>query len=119
MTTLNEQMREKAKELLVEFMKDAPTCDYPEESIDGGKLLEEIHAERLQEELGIRIATALTEAHAAGRQEILDRLPSDIEIAEAYDAKRAAVGGRGNTIHMMAGWIEAYREIKSRLTGEV
>lgn len=91
---LNEQMREKAEKLIDHVIAVGWEAD--------GQIIE-----------------ALQEAHANGRQEILDRLPSDIEIAEAYDAKRAAVGGRGNTIHMMAGWIEAYREIKSRLTGEV
>lgn len=96
----NEQMREKAAQINISY----GCWDNP-----GNK-----DAQRLIDV----IAEALQEAHAAGRQEILDRLPSDIEIAEAYDAKRAAVGGRGNTIHMMAGWIEAYREIKSRLTGE-
>lgn len=100
---LNEQMREKAQLVFT---------DLP---FDGKELMMTGRARIVLES---RILNAIREAHAAGRQEILDRLPSDIEIAEAYDAKRAAVGGRGDTIHMMAGWIEAYREIKSRLTGE-
>lgn len=97
----NEQMREKAQHIIREkcFASRIMHLD------------DVIRVEDL-------IVAALQEAHAAGRQEILDRLPSDIEIAEAYDAKRAAVGGRGDTTHMMAGWIEACRYLKSRLLGE-
>lgn len=56
----------------------------------------------------------------AMRQNAVARLdwPSEKEIAQAYDAKRAAVGGRGNTIHMMTGWLEACNWLRKRLMGE-
>ena len=96
-TAANEQMREKARLLL-------------------SKALVKIHPEGvivrtdLNEAAAEVLAVALQEAHAAGRQEILDRLPSDEERRDwIYNWTMAA--------HAPSA-LDMFVWLKSRLTGE-
>lgn len=102
MTTLkpdaNEQMREKAEKIVDEWdewLQSAVNTD---------------HTELHRKVLEAKIVDALTEAHADGRQEILDRLPSDEEMHDwIHNWTMAAHAPRA---------LDMFVWLKSRLTGE-
>ena len=96
---LNEQMREKADEIVSTYGEHDGS---PSECF---QLLESL------------IASALLEAHAAGRQEILDRLPSDEEIEKArwLDIGLIVNGKKEKSSNS---WTSACEWFRKRLMGE-
>lgn len=109
MTTLNthanEQMREKAQLVF---------ADLP---FDGKEMMLTGKARVVLES---RILNAIREAHAAGRQEILDRLPSEDEVNKISVpvCERMLKLNLGEYTATHNGVWAAFDAIKSRLTGE-